>query len=280
MRDRIQLIASSLLSSHLSDPSAARGQAIGVLGQALAQRAITERCGEALIALGAMLVIALCGVLLFNHRKHHVDQWRGWVVLRPATDTPRVAGAEATPMAGTIPSRSRHSLLAATFGLAGNHALFWLAAAFSIGLAASSAAATVAGSPVGTWSTANGHGVIAITQCGDALCGHIAGIDRKPTEPMPTDVHGRSQCGLTIITDERRQANGTWLGEITDPRDGGVYQAKLWLDANGNLRLRGFIGIPALGATQTWHPFTGHLTAACGVAQVSASNAKENDHVE
>jgi len=83
-----------------------------------------------------------------------------------------------------------------------------------------------------------------------------------------------------MITDERRQANGTWLGEITDPRDGGVYQAKLWLDANGNLRLRGFIGIPALGATQTWHPFTGHLTAACGVAQVSASNAKENDHVE
>jgi uncharacterized protein (DUF2147 family) len=278
MRDRMQSIAGSLLSSHLSDPSAARGQAIGVLGQALAQRAITERCGEALIALGAMLVIALCGVLLFKHHRHHVDQWRGWAALR--TDTPRVAGARATPMAGTILSRSGQSRLAATFELAGSHALLCLAAAFAIGLATSSAAATVARSPVGTWSTANGHGVIAITQCGDALCGHIAGIDRKPTEPMPTDVNGRSQCGLTIITDERRQANGTWLGQITDPRDGGVYQAKLWLDSDGNLRLRGFIGIPALGATQTWHPFTGHLTAACGVAQVSASNAKENDHVD
>ena len=83
---------------------------------------------------------------------------------------------------------------------------------------------------------------------------------------MPTDVDGRRQCGLTIITNQRPQPDGTWLGQVTDPRDGGVYHAKLWLDTQGNLRLRGFIGIPALGATQTWHRFTGHLTAACGLA--------------
>jgi uncharacterized protein (DUF2147 family) len=120
--------------------------------------------------------------------------------------------------------------------------------------------------PLGDWSTANGHGVIQIARCGEALCGRIVGIDRKPTEPMPTDVHGRSQCGLTIITNERPETDGVWLGEIADPRNGDVYHAKLWLGADGNLRLRGFIGIPVLGSTQTWHRFTGRLTADCGLA--------------
>jgi uncharacterized protein (DUF2147 family) len=31
---------------------------------------------------------------------------------------------------------------------------------------------------------------------------------------------------------------------------------------DGNLRLRGFLGIPLLGETQTRHRFTGRLTAA------------------
>jgi hypothetical protein len=82
-----------------------------------------------------------------------------------------------------------------------SYVLFCGAAALAVGLAVSVAAwATPMDSPMGTWSTANGHGVVAIVQCGDALCGRIVGIDREPTEPMPTDVHGNPQCGLTIIT--------------------------------------------------------------------------------
>lgn len=131
---------------------------------------------------------------------------------------------------------------------------------------ASSASAATTVSPMGTWSTANGHGVVEIAACGDALCGRIVGIDRDPTEPVPTDVHGRSQCGLTIITNEKPEADGTWLGNVTDPRDGGTYQAELWLDDDGNLHLRGFIGIPLLGATQIWHRFTGQLADECRLA--------------
>jgi len=113
--------------------------------------------------------------------------------------------------------------------------------------------------------TADGRGVVEIARCGDALCGRIVGIDRDPTAPLPTDPRGRPQCGLTIITDEKPTADGTWLGKITDPRDGRTYQARLSVDERGNLRLRVFIGLPALGATQTWHPFTGHLSAGCAV---------------
>jgi uncharacterized protein (DUF2147 family) len=83
---------------------------------------------------------------------------------------------------------------------------------------------------------------------------------------MPTDVNGRPQCGLTIITNEKPDGDGTWLGKVTDPRDGNRYQAMLWIDGEGNLRLRGFIGIPVLGATQTWHRFTGHLGDQCQLA--------------
>jgi uncharacterized protein (DUF2147 family) len=133
----------------------------------------------------------------------------------------------------------------------------------AFGLTAAPAPAIRTDSPLGAWWTADGHGVVEIVRCGDALCGRIVGVDRGPEEPVPTDVHGRSQCGLTIITDEKPDMDGGWLGAVTDPRDGGRYQAKLWLDASGDLNLRGFIGIPVLGSTQTWHKFTGHLTAEC-----------------
>jgi uncharacterized protein (DUF2147 family) len=140
------------------------------------------------------------------------------------------------------------------------------AAILALALSAAAASAAPDGNPIGLWSTENGHGVIAIGQCEDALCGRIVGIDRAPQDPMPTDVYGRSQCGLTIITNEKPESDGTWLGQITDPRDGNTYQAKLWLDESGDLHLRGFIGIPLLGSTQVWHKYTGQLTAECGLA--------------
>ncbi len=145
-------------------------------------------------------------------------------------------------------------------------ALVFGAAALIVGLVAPAAWAGPADNPSGIWLTANGHGVVEITNCGNALCGRIVGVDRAPAEPMPTDVNGRPQCGLTIITAAEPEGDGTWLGQITDPRDGDTYHAKLWVDGSGNLHLRGFIGIPLLGATQTWHRFTGHLTDECRMA--------------
>jgi len=166
----------------------------------------------------------------------------------------------------TIWGGARQAKAASMLGCTRSLQVLCGAAILAIAVVAPSAWATPAASPLGTWTTANGHGVIAIETCGDALCGRIVGIDRAPTQPMPTDVHGRSQCGLTIITNEIPQSDGTWLGEVTDPRDGTTYHAKLWLDEDGDLKLRGFIGIPLLGATETWHPFTGHLAAECGLA--------------
>ena len=81
------------------------------------------------------------------------------------------------------------------FQHAKSHVLACCVAVLTLGLTMASASAAPTTSPVGTWLTANGHGVVAIAQCGDALCGRIVGIDREPTEPMPTDVEGIRSAG-------------------------------------------------------------------------------------
>jgi uncharacterized protein (DUF2147 family) len=232
VRDWTKYLVRVLPSSHLRDPQAGREQVLARLDARFKQQGSP------------------------GHRDGHGG----------GNDFSGSAAFHVVPWATTfLPSLRRRGFawILRTVGLG---ALAGIAVFLAIGFGAWPASATPQDSPLGVWSTANGQGVIAIDQCGDALCGRIVGIERKPMEPMPTNTDGHSQCGLTIITNERLQPDGTWLGQITDPRDNDVYHAKLWLDAQGNLRLRGFIGIPALGATQTWHRFTGHLAAACGLA--------------
>jgi uncharacterized protein (DUF2147 family) len=131
--------------------------------------------------------------------------------------------------------------------------------------AATSLSAPPSANPSGAWLVESGHGVVEIAECGDALCGRIVGIDREAGSPMPTDVSGRSQCGLAILANAKPDGTGTWFGEITNPRDGAVYQAKLWVDDNDNLHLRGYIGISLFGSTQVWHRFTGRLGDDCSL---------------
>lgn len=121
-------------------------------------------------------------------------------------------------------------------------------------------------SPIGAWLTESGHGVIRFAPCDGGVCGTIVGIDRTPNEPMPTDVRGRPQCGLTIFTGSADQQDGVTDGHITDPRSGKTYQAQVWVDAEGRLHLRGYVGVPLLGATQVWQPFEGQIAEGCRFA--------------
>jgi uncharacterized protein (DUF2147 family) len=136
----------------------------------------------------------------------------------------------------------------------------------ALGMATSSAWATQPGDLVGNWLTQDGHGVVRIEPCAQGLCGVIVGIDRAPDDPMPTDFIGRPQCGLVIFTGSGGTEGDTTEGRITDPRDGRTYQARLWRDEANRLHLRGYIGVPLLGATQVWLPFVGHITTACRLA--------------
>jgi len=39
-----------------------------------------------------------------------------------------------------------------------------------------------------------------------------------------------------------------------DPENGKDYKCRITIADDGTLKVRGYIGLPALGRTQTWHP--------------------------
>ena len=79
----------------------------------------------------------------------------------------------------------------------------------------------------------------------DAVCDKCA--DDRKDKPV---------VGLTIIRGVKKNGgeDGLWDGgEILDPNNGKVYHSKLELkDSGKKLSVRGYIGIPLLGRSQTW----------------------------
>ncbi len=116
----------------------------------------------------------------------------------------------------------------------------------------------------GLWLTQDHGGVIQVASCGDRLCARIAGVVLdNPSDSVPVDYQGTSQCGLPLISDARQIQPGLWRGHILDPRNGKVYGVELHLDDQGHLRLRGFLGVPLFGQTETWTRFDGAVPDDC-----------------
>jgi uncharacterized protein (DUF2147 family) len=139
---------------------------------------------------------------------------------------------------------------------------------FALALLALLSAPSRAATPLaGLWLTGDRGGVIAISPCDGGLCARIVGVflDRAD-DPMPLDYRGMSQCDLPLITDARQIGANLWKGHILDPRNGTMYGVELHLDPKGNLAVRGFLGIPLLGETQTWTRYTGAVPADCRIA--------------
>ena len=123
-------------------------------------------------------------------------------------------------------------------------------------------------SPEGQWLIEDGTGVIGIAACGAGICGRIVGMKEiAPDGSAPKDYRGISECGLEIMHELMPGDPGEWIGDITNPENGNVYGARLSLDEQGRLRLRGFLRVPlfgaALGSTQLWTGYAGKVTADC-----------------
>jgi uncharacterized protein (DUF2147 family) len=116
----------------------------------------------------------------------------------------------------------------------------------------------------GLWLTRDHDGIIAVTNCAEGLCAEIAGVILDHADDRtPTDYRGVSQCHLQLIGDARPIGPDLWKGHILDPRNGSVYGVELWQDPHGNLALRGFLGVPMLGQTQTWTRYGGSVPPDC-----------------
>jgi uncharacterized protein (DUF2147 family) len=131
----------------------------------------------------------------------------------------------------------------------------------------SAPAFAASGSPVpieGSWLTQDGGGVIDIEPCGSVYCGSIVGLEAASSgNPLPRDVNGHSRCGLQIIHGLSETDPGEWTGKITNPEDGQTYSARLSVDDQGQLHLRGYVVVPLFGQTQLWTKYGGRVSADC-----------------
>jgi len=138
----------------------------------------------------------------------------------------------------------------------------------AIGLLLASAAglafAQGATSPVGVWKTIDDEtgkekSLVRITEQNGALVGKIEKL-LNPAEPNPkcdkcTDERkDQPVVGLTIIRNVKKSDEGQWEGgDILDPNNGKVYKVRLRPEDGGKkLTVRGYIGMPMLGRSQTW----------------------------
>ena len=112
----------------------------------------------------------------------------------------------------------------------------------------------------GTWLSGDGDGWIEITRVGGGLSGVIAGSpnagddrpDRDEKNPDPA-LRDRPLTGLELFSGFSYAGDGRWTGgTIYDPNSGKTYRCIVtWVDAQ-TLKVRGYVGVPMLGRTETW----------------------------
>lgn len=130
-------------------------------------------------------------------------------------------------------------------------------------LASLSASIAFAQSPAGVWKTVDDatgkeKAIIRITEAGGVFTGKI----EKLLDPTKQDSKcdectdsrkGQPVVGLTIIRNIKKGESHWEGGDILDAANGKVYRARLTLSGdNKKLDVKGYVGTPLFGRTQTW----------------------------
>lgn len=120
-------------------------------------------------------------------------------------------------------------------------------------------------SPAGLWKniddeTGKPKALIRITDNNGVLSGQIEKLFRDANDdqnPKCDKCEGARKdqpiIGMTILSNLKKDGDEYAGGEILDPNNGKVYKSKLHLtDGGKKLSVRGYIGVPMLGRSQTW----------------------------
>jgi uncharacterized protein (DUF2147 family) len=119
--------------------------------------------------------------------------------------------------------------------------------------------------PVGLWKTIDDDGktVKTLIRISESA-GVISGTIEKLLDPKAATVcskctderKDKAVVGMTIIRGIRRNAEDATLwdgGEVLDPENGATYRLRLRpADGGKKLEVRGYLGVPMLGRSQTW----------------------------
>ena len=140
-----------------------------------------------------------------------------------------------------------------------------LVAALGLGLFAAIAHAQA--TPAGLWKTIDDESkkeksLIRITESGGVFTGKLEKLLDPATKPdavcekCTDDRKDKPVLGMTLVKGVRQSESNKerWDGgEILDPNNGKVYKVRLTPGEGGKtLAVRGYIGAPLLGRTQTW----------------------------
>jgi len=119
--------------------------------------------------------------------------------------------------------------------------------------------------PIGLWKNLDDvsgkpRALVRITESNGMLQGKIEKVfPAAGEEPNPKcdkcdgALKNAPVVGLVILSGLTKDGDEYVGGQILDPDNGKVYRSKLRLVQDGQqLSVRGYIGVPALGRTQTW----------------------------
>ncbi len=114
---------------------------------------------------------------------------------------------------------------------------------------------------LGKWLNATGEGQIEIYKRGDKYFGKLAWIkepnDEKGKPKMDqknpnANLRAKPIMGLEILKDFVFE-DGKWTdGTVYDPKTGKTYSCNLSMKENGQLSIRGYIGVSLIGRSETW----------------------------
>eukprot|EP01114_Cavostelium_apophysatum_P007581 TRINITY_DN19717_c0_g1_i1.p4 TRINITY_DN19717_c0_g1~~TRINITY_DN19717_c0_g1_i1.p4 ORF type:complete len:149 (-),score=43.36 TRINITY_DN19717_c0_g1_i1:558-1004(-) len=120
-------------------------------------------------------------------------------------------------------------------------------------------------SAAGVWKTIDDEtgkpkSLVRITEENGVLTGKIDKLFRPADQdqnPKCTACEGARKdqplIGMTILSGLKKDGNEYTGGEIMDPAKGKTYKSKAQLKDNGSkLEVRGYIGAPMFGRSQTW----------------------------
>ncbi len=132
-------------------------------------------------------------------------------------------------------------------------------------LAGASATAFAQASPTGLWKTIDDEtkqekSLVRITDDGGVLTGKIEKLANPDKQDAKCDKctdarKDQKILGMTIVEGVKKAAGEDYWdgGTILDPNNGKIYKVRMTpSDGGKNLEVRGYVGMPLLGRTQTW----------------------------